>query len=139
MLVSSEDVVQLFEGRFSPDDESSDVSSGGKLKKVESADVSDFNSGNVSQSFNERDIGSAVDNERSSSASVSSVSKFSSSGSNFNSINDFLNISPGSNISEESGGLFSSFDLLSGISNDQGEFGDVVDSVSSGLDKGEDS
>jgi len=139
LLEGSEDVVQLLEGRFSPDKESSDVSSRGELEKVESADVSDFNTRNVSEGFNERDISSTVDDQRSSSASVSSVSEFSFSGSDFNSVNNFLNISPGSDVLEESDGFFSSFDFLSSIRNDQGEFGDVANSVTSGLDKREDS
>lgn len=80
-LVSSEDLVETLEGIFSPNDESSDVSSWGKLEKVESADVDDFNAWDVSQSLDEWDVLSTVNDQWSSSGSVSSVSLFSSSGS----------------------------------------------------------
>ena len=76
-------LLQLLAGRLSPDDESSDVSSWGKLEKVESADVSDFNTWNVSQCFKKWDVVSFINNQWSSSGSISSVSKFSLAGSKF--------------------------------------------------------
>lgn len=136
--VGSEDVVEFLEGTLGPYDESSNVTSGGQLEKVESADVSDLNSGNVSQSLDEGNISSTVDNQRSSSGSVSSVSELSFSGSDLDGVNDLLDIRPSSDILEESNGLLSSFDFFGGIGDDQGEFGDVVDSVSSGLNQGKD-
>lgn len=139
LLVSSEDVVKLLEGAFGPDDESSDVSSGGELKEVQSADVGDLNSGDVSKGLDQGDVGTAVDDQRSSSASVSSVSELSAASSDLDGINDLLDISPSSSILEESDGLSGAFDLFSGVSDNEGEFGDSVNSVSSGLDKREDS
>lgn len=137
--VGSEDIVEFLEGTFGPDDESADVASGGQLEEVESADVSDFDSGDVSQGLDEGNIGTAVDDQGSSSGSVSSVSVFSFSGSDLDGVNDLLDIRPGTDILEESDGFLGSFDFFGGIGDDQGEFGDVVNSVSSGLDQGEDS
>lgn len=131
----SEDLVQLLESSFSPDDESSDVSSWGKLEEVKSADMSNFNSGNVSKSLNEGDIGTTVDNQRSSSGSVSSVSELSFSSSNLDGVNNLLNISPGTGISKELNGLFSSFNLFNLVADDERKFGDVINSVSSSLNK----
>lgn len=138
IFIGSEDVVELFEGSFSPDDESSDVPSWCELEEVKSADMSNFDSWNVSEGLDEGDIGSAVDNKRTSSGSVSSVSKLSFSCSNLDSVNDFLDISVSSDISQESDGFLSSFDLFSVVVDDQGEFWDAIDSVSSGLNQGED-
>lgn len=134
----SEDVVELLEGAFGPDNESADVSSGGQLEEVESADVRDFNTGDVSESLDQGHIGTAVDDQRSSSASVSSSSGLSASSSNSGGVNNFLNISPSSDVLQESDGFLGSFDLLGGVRHNQGEFGDGVNSVSSGLDKRED-
>lgn len=136
---SSENIVQLLEGSLSPDDESSDVSSWGKLEEIKSADMSNFNSGNVSKSFNEGNISTTVDNQRSSSGSVSSVSELSFSSSNFNGVDNLLNISPGSSISKELNGFFGSFNLLNLVANNEGKFGNVINSVSSGLNKRKDS
>ena len=136
--VGSEDVVEFLEGALGPDDKSADMSSGGELEEVESADVSDFDSGDVSECLDEGDVGSAVDDQRSSSGSVSSVSEFSLSGSDLDGVDDFLDISPGSDVSEESHGFLGAFDFLSGIGHNEREFGDGIDSVSSGLDERED-
>lgn len=139
LLVGSEDVVKLLECTFGPDDKSSDVSSGGKLKEVKPANVSDLNSRNVSESLDQRDIGTTVDDQRSSSASESSVSKLSASSSDLDSVNNLLDISPSSGVLEESDGLSGAFDLFGSIRDDKGQLGDGIDSVSSSLDKREDS
>lgn len=138
-LVGSENVVEFLEGIFSPDDESSDVSSWGKLEKVESADVSDFNTWNVSQSLEKWDVLSAVDDQRSSSGSVSSVSLFSSSSSDLAGINNLLDISPSTDVLQESDGFSGSFNFFDSVVNDQWEFWDLINSVSSGLNQWEDS
>ena len=137
-FLSTENVVKFLEGIFSPDDESSDVSSWGKLEKVKSADVSDFNTWDVSQGLEKWDVLSAVDDQRSSSGSVSSVSLFSSSGSDSAGINNLLDVVPGTDVSQESDGFSGSFDFFDSVVNDQWEFWDVVNSVSSGLDQWED-
>lgn len=133
----SENLVQLLEGSLSPDDESSDVSSWGKLEEIKSADVSNFNSGDVSKSFNEGDVSTTVNDQRSSSGSVSSVSELSFSGSNLDGVDNLLNISPSSSISKELNGFLGSFNLFNLVANDEGKFGDVINSVSSSLNKRE--
>lgn len=134
----SEDVVQLLEGTLSPDDETADVASGGELEEVESADVCDLNSRDVSEGLDQGDVGTAVDDEGSTAGSVASVSELSLSGTDLDGVDDLLDITPGSGVSEESDGLLGAFDLLDGVADDEGEFGEVIDSVSSGLDEGED-
>lgn len=114
------------------------MASWGELEKVESADVCDFNSWHVSECLDEGNIGSAVDNQRSSSGSVSSVSELSLSGSDLDSVNHLLDISPSSSLSEESDGLLGPLNLLDGITDDERKFGDIINSVSSCLDERED-
>lgn len=116
----SEDVVQLLEGTFSPDDKATNVASGGELEEVESADVGDFDTGDVSKGLDEGDIGSGVDDERSSAGSVASVSEFSLSGTDLDGVDDLLDITPGTGVSEESDGLLGAFDLFGGIADDEG-------------------
>lgn len=139
LLVGSKDIVQFFESTFGPDYESSDMTSRGKLEKVKSANMSNFNSWDVSEGLDEGYVSSTIDNKGSSSTSVSSVSEFSLSGSNFDGINDFLNISPSTNILKEFNSLFSAFDFLGIISNNERELWHGLNSVSSGLNKRKDS
>lgn len=139
LALGSEDSVELLEGAFSPDDESSNVASRGELEEIESADVGDFNSGDVSEGLDEGDVGSTVDDEGTAAGSVSSVSELSLSGSDLDGVDDLLDISPGSGISEEPHGFLGALNLLGGVADNEGEFWDVVDSVTSGLDEGEDS
>lgn len=82
--MSSEDVVKFSESTFSPDAESSDVSSWSELEKIKSANVDGLNTGNVSKSSNKWDILSTINDKWTSSGSVSSVSKFSKTSSDFN-------------------------------------------------------
>lgn len=137
LSLAAEDAVQLLEGALSPDDETADVASGGELEQVESADVSDFNAGDVAERLDEGHIGTAVDNERSSARAVSSVSQLSLSGAHLDGVDDLLDIGPGTGVSEEPDGFLGAFDFLGGVADDEGEFGEVVDSVSAGLDEGE--
>ena len=137
--MSSENVVQFSEGAFSPDDESSDMSSGGELEEIESADVNSLNTGDVSQGSDKRNVLSTVDNKWSSSGSVSSVSEFTETSSNLDGVGNFLDIIESSDISKESDGFFSSFNSFDCIVNDEWEFWNLVESVSSCLDKWEDS
>ena len=74
LSVGTEDVVKFLESTFGPDDESSYVTSRSQLKEVKSADVCDLNSRNISESLDEGNISATVDNQWSSSGSVSSVS-----------------------------------------------------------------
>jgi len=72
--VATEEFIKGLEGRFSPDDESSEVTTGSELLKVKSVDVGDFNTGKVSNSSEEGDVFVAVNKEGTSSESVSLVS-----------------------------------------------------------------
>jgi len=108
--MGTENVVQFLESTFSPNAESANVSSGSKLEKIKSADVNSLNTRDISQGSKKGYVVSAVDNKWSSSGSVSSVSKFTKASSNSDSGGNLFNISPSSNISEESNSLLSSLD-----------------------------
>lgn len=137
--VASEDLVEGLEGRFSPDDESSDVTTWGELSQVESVDIADFNAWDVSDGLEEGGVFVVVDEEWSLSESVSSVSELTLSWSDGLGVDDSFNIIISTESLEESNdflGLGSTFDL---VINDQRKVGDVVDSVTSGKDERSDS
>lgn len=137
--VASEDVVEGLESRFSPDDESTEVTTGGELSEVKSVDVGDFNTGDVSDGSDEGGVFIVVDEKGTSSESVSSVSELTLTSSDGSGVGDSFNIFVGTESLQESNnvsGLFNTFDL---VINDQRKVGDVVDSVTSGENEGSDS
>jgi len=137
--VSTEKFIEGLESRFSPDDESSEVTTGSELSKVKSVNVSDFNTGKVSNSSEESDVLVAVDKEGSSSESVSSVSELTLTRSNNLSVGNSFNIFVGTESLQESNGILSLFNTFEFIINNQRKIGDILDSVTSGEDQRSDS
>lgn len=131
-FVASEDGVELLEGILGPDDESSQMTSWGELQEIESVNRGGFNSWKISEGLGDGGF-IVVNNEWSSSLSVSSVSHFSLSSSDVVRSLSLFNISVGSQSFQESnslGGLVNSVDGL--VVNNQRNFWNSFDSVSSG-------
>jgi len=134
--VASEDLVEGLEGRFGPDDESSEVTTGSQLSQVKSVDVGDFNTGDVSYSSEEGDVFVVVDEKRSFTESVSSVSELTLTSSDALGVGNSFNIFVSTESLQESNkilGLFNTFDL---VINDQRKVGDIANSVASSENEG---
>lgn len=129
-LAGSEDGIELFECRFGPDDKSSNVSSRSEGEEIQSVNMTEFNTRNVSEGLN--DLGSSlgaflffvVNNKRALLLDISSSSSFSFTRSKVAGFFDSFNISKSSNSFQE----FDSILCLSNgsnfsISNDKGNFG----------------
>jgi len=116
----TEDLVQSGEGRFGPDDESTEMASGSKLLKVQSVNVGNINSWDVSDGLDEVDVFVSVDDEGSSSDLGSLVSEFSDSGSHRDGISDSLDIIESSDSLQESEGILGLFNAFSFIINNKG-------------------
>jgi len=129
--VSSEDLVKGLEGRFSPDDESSEVTTRGQLSQVKSVDIADFNTWDVSDGSEESDVFVVVNEKWASTESVSLVSEFTLTSLDGLGVGDSFNIFVGTESLQESddvSGLFNTFEL---VINNQWEVGDTADSVAS--------
>jgi len=133
--VATEEFIKSLEGRFSPDDESSEVTTGSELLKVKSVDVGDFNTGEVSNSSEEGDVFVAVNKEGTSSESVSLVSHLTLTSSDGLGVGNSFNIFVGTDSLQESNGILSLFDTFDLVIDNQRKHGDVLDSVTSGEDK----
>jgi len=133
--VATEEFIKGLEGRFSPDDESSEVTTGSELLKVKSVDVGDFNTGKVSNSSEEGDVFVAVNKEGTSSKSVSLVSELTLTRSDVLGVGNSFNIIVGTESLQESNGILSLFDTFDLVIDNQRKHGDVLDSVTSGEDK----
>jgi len=130
--VSTEDLVEGLEGRFSPDDESSEVTTRSQLSQVESVDIADFNTWDVSDGSEESDVLVVVNEKWALSELVSSVSELTLTSSDNLSVGNSFNIFVGTESLQEGNdvsGLFNTFEL---VINDQRKVGDSTDSVSSG-------
>jgi len=134
--VCSEDLVKSLEGRFSPDNESSEVTTWSQLSQVKSVDIADFNTWDVSNSSEEGDVLVVVDKEGTLTEFVSSVSELSftssdglSVGNSFDVFVSTESLQEGNNIS----GLFNTFEL---VINNQWKVGDSANSVTSGQNEG---
>jgi len=129
--VSTEDLVEGLEGRFSPDDESSEVTTRSQLSQVESVDIADFNTWDVSDGSEESDVFVVVNEKWALSELVSSVSELTLTSSDNLSVGNSFNIFVGTESLQEGNdvsGLFNTFEL---VINDQRKVGDSTDSVSS--------
>ncbi len=86
--------------------------------------------------FDEFDVFVGIDDEGSFLLIVSFSSHFSFSGSDGLGVDDFLYVFVGSELFEEVDGSFSLFERFESVFNDEGEFGNVGDFVSSGDNQG---
>merc|ERR1719378_1596957 len=87
----SEDRVQSVECTFGPNTESSEMTARTQLEEVQPVDFEQLNSRNVAESLTDTMV-FVVDDQRSAAHSVSSVSQFSLSSSDFLRVNTFLDI-----------------------------------------------
>jgi len=133
--VSTEDLVKGFEGRFSPDDESSEVTTRSKLSQVESVNVADLNAWDVSDGSEESDVLIVVDEEWTFTESVSSVSELALTGSNDLSVGNSFNIFVGTESLQEGNDVSSLLNTLELVIDDQRKVGDSADSVTSCQDE----
>jgi len=133
--VSTEDLVEGLEGRFSPDDESSEVTTRSQLSQVKSVDIADLNTWDVSDGSEEGDVFVVVDEKWALSESVSSVSELTLTSSDDLSVGNSFDVFVGTESLQESNdvsGLFNTFDL---VIDNQWKVGDSADSVTSSQDE----
>jgi hypothetical protein len=129
-VIVSEILVEGSEGAFSPDDKASKMASRSELEEIESGNSNGLNSRNITEGTSKVTLFS-VDNKRTTSLYISSVSQLSLSGANLLRILDVLDVFVGSELLEQSNGVLSLLEPLeASISNDERNFGDLLDSVS---------
>jgi len=134
-LVSSVESIKSFISILSPDNESSEMTTRGEMKNVQAVNVEDINTGKVAESSEEGSL-LFVDDQGTFSLDVSPVSGFSFAGSNLLGILDFLDISISLQGLEE---FYSLRGFVKGSdsagANNEGNFRDFLDSVTSGENK----
>lgn len=117
--VGSEQIIKGIESTLGPDDESSELTTRGQLEEVHSVNVTEINSGNISESLYHLDVIIGIDDQGSSSLNESSVSHFSFTGSQFFALNNSDNIIIDVESFQESNGILGSFTIFEFIFNNQ--------------------
>lgn len=136
--VASEDLVKGLESSFSPDDESTEVTTGSQLSEVKSVDVGDFNTGDVSDGSDEGGVFIVVDEKGTSSEIVSSVSELTLTSSDGLGVGNSFNIFVSTESLQEGNDVSSLFNNFELVIDNQRKVGDVGDSVTSGENEGSD-
>jgi len=121
---------------LSPDDESTELTTGGQGFQIESIHISDLDTGDVSEGFHEFDFLIGVHDQRSFFGLVSLVSEFALSGTESLAVDNFLHILECAESFQECDGLVGFFERFESVLNNQWHFGDIADFVASGLDEG---
>lgn len=138
IAVSTEDVVDGSESAFSPDDEATELTSGGEFQKVESVDVSNGDTWDVAESLSEFDVFSAGDDEGTLASVVTIVSPLATATAEGAGIDDAFNVFEGADSAEPGNGVLGAFNVFNGIVEDEGEFVDAINTMTTGLDEGND-
>lgn len=131
--VGTEDGVKGVEGVLGEDHESSEVTTRGELEEVESVDIADIDTGEVSSGSLDKRVLISVDNKRSLLDGEAAGSEFANTGSGVLVLAGTVKIIGGTN------GVEGGKESLGGLNvegvNNEGELGDVLDVVTSGLNE----
>lgn len=131
------DVVEGLEGGGGPDDETTEVTTGGELEEVEGVDVASLAAGHVAEALNELLAinGRVVDDKRTAALSVTSASHLTLTSSELLGLLGLEHIGTSTNGSQDlegSSGLGGSGTLEDGGVDNQGNLGDGGDLVATG-------
>jgi len=134
LVEGAKDFVENLESTLSPDDETTNVTTRGKLKEVEPLDIDKFDSWDVSESFHNTLV-LIIYNEGTTTLTMPTIPEFSLPSTEFTGIGDFDNISMSFQRLQEGDCLLSLSERLSSTGNHQGNFLDLLDAMATGKNK----
>lgn len=135
LLEGAVDIIKEAESTLGPDDESSKVTTGSELKKIQSPDVDNFDTRQVAESLNNAII-LVVDNKRTTALTVPTVPQLSLSSTELTRVGNLDNIGVSTQGLEEGNSLLGLFEGLGGVSDNERNFLDLLDTVTTSEDKG---
>nr|WCZ58332.1 60S ribosomal protein L4 [Paratrimastix eleionoma] len=110
----------------------------GQLKKVETSHTAEINTGNVAESTADTGI-LVVDNKGTTTLNITTVAHLTRSTTNVMRVLNTLNISVGIEGLENLDGVLGFLDGLNGVVKNEGNFGDLINGVTTGHNEGRDS
>jgi len=138
-VLGSKQGIEALEGILGPNAESTQVSSRGELQQVQVLDGNELNTRNVSEGLDERTL-LVVNDQRTTALDVSSVSELTLSGSDAVGFNDSFDIIVSVEGLQQSNGLLGLINTFNELGvNDQRDFGNLVNLVTTGHDQSWDS
>jgi len=136
LLVGSVDGVELLKSSLSPNDESSNVSSGSEGEEIETGNISEFNARDVSESLVQGSL-SVVNDQGTTSLDITTVSELTLTSSDLLGVDHSLDIGISVEGLEDLDGLLGLFNVRDSLSvKDEGNLGDLLNSVTSGQHEG---
>jgi hypothetical protein len=138
LVVGAEDGVQLLEGTLGPDQESAQMATRSQVQQVQVVHVGQLDTGQVAESTVDA-LRHVVDDQRSTSLGVSSVSGLANTASDLLGVSGLLHIGGGTDSGQDSLGILGLGHRVQGVRDDQGQLRHVVDAVAAGSNQGRDS
>lgn len=135
LLEGSEELIKLVEGTLSPDDESAQMSTGGKVEQVQVLHRGDLNTGQVLESSHKALV-IGVHHKRPSAHDIASVSHLSGASTDLSGVLGLLHIGISTEGSKDSKRILGLGDGVDRVRKDQGELRDGLHSVATGHNKG---
>lgn len=135
LLSGAVDLVEESESTLSPDNKATEMATRSELEKVQSADIDELNTGQVAECLDDTVV-LVVDNERTTALAVSAVPEFSFTSTELAGVGDLDDISVGVEVLEESDGLLCLGVRLGGVVDDERNFLDLLDAVTTSKDEG---
>ena len=129
----TEDLVELLEGTLGPDDEASEVTTGGEVEEVQRVDVGGVKTIDVAEG---RDaLGVSEDEHGATAVFVAAVAHLAAAGADLTGSGDTVEVVHGADGGEAGEGFLGLGEVADGVVNNEGDFGDVLDLVTTGLDE----
>jgi hypothetical protein len=135
LVEGSVDFIEEVEGSLSPDDETAEMSSRSELEKVQPPDVDELNTGQIAEGLDDTVV-LIVNNKRATALTMPAVPELSLSSAQFTGVGDLDNIGVGVEGFEEGDGLLGLGERFSGSIDDERNFLDLLDAVTTGENEG---
>lgn len=134
-LVGTVELIEKSESASGPDDETANVTTGGKLEQVQVTDINSLNTGNVAESLGNTVV-LTVDDKRSTTLTVTAVTDLTNTSAELAGVGNLDDISVSIESLEESNSFLGLGKSLGLIGNDKRNFLDLLNAMSTSKDKG---
>lgn len=132
--VGTKDVVEGFEGILGEDDESAEVTTWGELEEIKSVHVADINTWKVASGSLDTSVVVAVDDQRTLAEHEAGVPHLGLASASALLGASTMEVSSGASELESGKETLGAVDVE--VVNNEGKFGDIIDSVTTGLNEG---
>jgi hypothetical protein len=127
-LIGTVEFIKESNGGLSPDDETTEMSTGSELQEVKTTNVNKFETGQVTESLDETVI-FVIDDKRTTTLSVTTVTELTLTGTELTRVGDLDNIRVGVDRLQESNSFLSLGELLNRVSNNKRNFLNLFNTV----------